>query len=356
MNLGINDRNHPLTRLSCLSASEELRGIDLAFFLLRKQKESDRYYRAKEFALSEEVGEWLKRQIVQEVRRLQIKEEDGSRRFEIGEYHLEVKKRDRLARLKLEKEIGLPYERKTALLRALANPDPLLDPAKTEFQIVQTELDGKRLHFFFYRKPKQSASRKRLAFGRSGELDFAKEELVELGGNIEFVLWDNELYISRLDAFENAFDYRDHVLKAKERNLEAITSLPFFEMEEADKDRFKRDCGAFFYTRTLAQMGPKQLEAIERSFGERCGELRMIRKRVPAHPERAEEYRRMYAPLWELYDFLDLERERVVYPEGRRPTVLLHFFADKIVQSFLTKEFGLTDFIDRAEEQESDRA
>ncbi|GGN95799.1 Kiwa anti-phage protein KwaB-like domain-containing protein [Saccharibacillus kuerlensis] len=356
MTLSINAPNHPLNLLGNEPDSEESTDVDLAFFLVRKQKEADRYYRAKAFSISEELSHWLKRQLIKEIRAMQIKEDDGSRRFVVSEYHLEVQKHGRLAKLTLGEEIGLPYERKNALLGALANPDGLLDVQETDFQVIQADVDGERLYFFFYRKPKQSASRKKWALGRSGELDFASDELIELGGKIDFMLVGDELYISNLLSFENVFDYRDHIVSARDRNLETITNMPFFAIDELDKERFKRDCSAIFHTRTLAQLGAEQLETLEENFKDRCSELRQIRNGVPSSAERAEEYRRTYAPLWELYDFLDLDHEVIMYPEGSRPTALLHFFADKIVQSFLTKEFGLADSIDSAGDRQEDNA
>ncbi|MEJ8304485.1 Kiwa anti-phage protein KwaB-like domain-containing protein [Saccharibacillus sacchari] len=351
MTLAINDPNHPLTKISRLSTPEELREINVAFSLVRKQKEADRYYRAKSLTLSESLNTWLKQQILRETRSLQIADSDGIRRFVVGEYHLEVQKQDQLARLTLDETIGIPYERKKRLLQALAHPDRLLETSNTEFQVVQLEVDGHRLYFFFYRKPKQSASRKKWAFGRSNELTEASEELIELGGKIEFVLFENELYISKLQSFEYVFDYRDHIVQARDHNLAKLTDMPFFAIAKADKERFKRDCAAFFHTRTVAQMSRKQMEALEQNFKDRCSELRTIRNAIPATADREREYRQAYAPLWELYEFLDLENEQVVYPEGSRPTVLLRFFGNKIVQSFLTKEFGLTDSIDSAEQR-----
>ncbi len=351
MTLTINDSNHPLTKLSRLSTLEELRAINVAFSLVRKQKEADRYYRAKSLSLSESLSAWLKQQILRETRALQIAESDGTRRFAVGDYHLEVQKPDQLARLTLDETIEIPYKRKKRLLQALAHPDNLLETTDTEFQVVQLEVDGHRLYFFFYRKPKQSASRKKWAFGSSNELTEASEELIELGGKIEFILFENELYISRLQSFEYVFDYRDHIVQARDRNLDTLTDMPFFAIAAADKERFKRDCAAFFHTRTVAQMSEKQMDALEQNFKERCSELRMIRNAIPASADREREYRQAYAPLWELYDFLDLEKEQVIYPEGSRPTVLLRFFGNKIVQSFLTKEFGLTDSIESTEQR-----
>ena len=351
MTLAINEPHHPLTKLSRLTTPEELREINVAFSLVRKQKEADRYYRAKTLSLSESLSTWLKQQILREVRALRITESDGTRRFVVGEYHLEVQKLDQLARLTLDETIGIPYERKKRLLQALAHPDSLLETTDTEFQVVQLECDGHQLYFFFYRKPKQSISRKKWAFGSSNELTEASEELIELGGKIEFMMIENELYISRLQSFEYVFDYRDHIVQARERNLGTLTAMPFFAIAEADIERFKQDCTAFFHTRTVAQMSEKQMEALEQNFKDRCSELRMIRNNMPTTADREQEYRQAYAPLWELYDFLDLEKELVIYPEGSRPTVLLRFFGNKIVQSFLTKEFGLTDLIENAEQR-----
>ncbi|MDO3409464.1 DUF4868 domain-containing protein [Saccharibacillus sp. CPCC 101409] len=350
MTLPINDDKHPLFKLSRLDPNGDLPPIDLAFFLVSKQKEADRYYRAKEFALSEAAGDWLKRQIVKETGQLQIREEDGSVRFEVGPYNLEAEKPYRLAQLTLSEKIGLPYVRKQAILGALANPDEGLKQSETEFQVVQLNSDGRNLYFFYYRKPKRSTSKKRILIGRSGELDFADDGLIELGGKIEFVLLDNELYIANLRHFEYVFDYRDHIVQARDRNLNTITGMSFFDIGQEDKERFKRDCAAFFHTRTVAQMGPRQLEALERNFKARCDDLRRIRKGMPRNAERAKEYRNKYAPLWELYEFLDLEQQKVIYPENSRPTTLLHFFADKIIQSFLTGDFGVADSMQPAEE------
>ncbi|OWA36970.1 hypothetical protein B9G55_02525 [Saccharibacillus sp. O16] len=350
MTRSLNDIRHPLHRLSLLSDPQEIEKLGLAFYLVRRQKEADRYYRAKEFVLSSEVSDWFKRQLIKEVQALQI-EEEGVRRFVVGDYHLEANKLHRLAKLTLNEKLPLPYERKNLLLRALADPDELLDTRKTEFQVVQVDLESSRLYFFYYRKPKQSASKKRWALGRSGELDFSEDELIELGGKIEFVLSDHELYIANLTSFENVFNYRDHIVQAREHNLSTILKMPFFaDTPQADRERFKRDCESFFPTRRLAQMGEPQLEALEHHFKERCSDLRMIRNGIPGNAEREREYRRIYAPLWELYAFLDLEREQVKYPEGSHPTVLLRFFADKIVRSFLTGDFGLADAVENPED------
>jgi len=46
-----------------------------------------------------------------------------------------------------------------------------------------------------------------------------------------------------------------------------------------------------------------------------------------------------HSSIWGLFDHIDLENRKVIYHEGASPKPLIHFFADKIVKSFLTEDY-----------------
>ncbi|WP_046225416.1 Kiwa anti-phage protein KwaB-like domain-containing protein [Paenibacillus dauci] len=340
--MNINDQDHPVNRLSGMETSAEaMEQIGLTFFTVRKQKEADHYYRARESAISADVQNWLKKQIIYAFRSFQRENGQGEDEFMVSDYNFEVQKNDTLAMLELDSSEGTVSERKEGLLFALEHPDSSLEDASTHFQMIQIQLDNENIYCCFYRKPKRNIGKKKFAFKNSGELQFADSELLEIGGPIDFFIVNNTIYISSLRPFEYAFDYQDHINELRDENLERITALPFFDGEESNKEEFEDSCRQYFYSRSLAQIQPETIEVLQRNFEDRCEELKLIRRKMPRNAKQAEAYQRKYRALWELYDFIDLDKRKIVFHKDQEPKTLIQFFSDKIVQSFLTGDYGV---------------
>ncbi|AFM40262.1 hypothetical protein Desaci_1232 [Desulfosporosinus acidiphilus SJ4] len=117
--------------------------------------------------------------------------------------------------------------------------------------------------------------------------------------------------------------------------------MPFFDYVDSNKEIFEESCKQFIYSRGLAQIKPETLNAIQENFEKRCEELLIIKSSIPAEPEQKSKYIERYNTLWKLFDYIDLDRKKIIYHEGDSPTTLIHLFADKIVKSFLTEDFRI---------------
>ncbi|WP_046215527.1 Kiwa anti-phage protein KwaB-like domain-containing protein [Paenibacillus wulumuqiensis] len=340
--MNINAPDHPVYRLAAMeTTAEALEQMGLSFFTVRKQKEADHYYRARESAISADVQNWLKKQVVYAFRSFRQENSREESEFMVSDYNFEVQKNDTLAMLELDSSEGTVAERKEGLIFALEHPDSGLEDSSTHFQMIQIQLEDENIYCCFYRKPKRSIGKKKFAFKNSGELQFADSELLEIGGPIDFFIVEDTIFISNLRPFEYAFDYQDHINELRDENLERITALPFFDGEESNREEFEDSCRQYFYSRSLAQIQPETIEVLQRNFEDRCEELKLIRRKMPRQPERAEAYRRKYRALWELYDFIDLDKRKIRFHKDQEPKTLIQFFSDKIVQSFLTGEYGV---------------
>lgn len=177
-----------------------------------------------------------------------------------------------------------------------------------------------------------------MVFKNSNQFVFIDDSIIDVGGNIDFFIVDDYIFIINVKNFEYAFDYRDHINVLRNQNLTQIISMPFFDHEGSNKSIFEESCKRFFYSRSLAQIKPETLNAIQANFQDRCTELAYIKDNVPTEQVEKEKYMLKYGTLWDLFEYIDLENYKIVFSEGF-PKTLLHFFADKIVRSFLTEDF-----------------
>lgn len=347
--MNINHAEHPVQLLIACDTEEKKSQIDLKFFLVRKEKEADHYYRSKVIILAEEVIIWLKDQLIDSFKSFQHTEGEKAI-FAVSDYHLEVQKNEQLAKLVINEQYRTLNTRKNGLLYALTETDQTIEEQDTHFQMIRLDIEQHKIYCCFYRKPKAGTKKRKLAIKDSNVFHFVSDDLLELGGKIDFFMINKEVYISNLLSFENMFDYRDHIHEARDYNLNQILNLPFFAGEHSNKHIFEQHCKQHVYSRSLAQLNSDNLAALEENFEERCDELKLIRKRLPRNPQKAEEYLKKYAAIWELYSFIDLEHYQIKYEPNQKPTTLIHFFADKIKQSFLTKNFSIALDIDTISE------
>lgn len=171
-------------------------------------------------------------------------------------------------------------------------------------------------------------------------MEIKKKPEIELGGALDFFACGQFIFINNLRYFEYTFDYTDHITEKREKNLEFITNLEFFQGPDSNKSEFIEQSSKYIYSRSLAQISDQTLSALKNNFENRCMELQKIKRAYDkSNPEEQVIIKRKYKEIWPLFDFIDLESRTIKYDSDKRPITLIHFFADKIVRSFLTQEF-----------------
>lgn len=334
--MDINDTNNLLYILSEAS-EDQLSEIDISLSLIRKQKESDAYYQSLEISLASDVKKWLKKHIVRTLNTLRQKDSEGNYKFFVADYNHEIQKNDTIAKFDVTESEEL-MDKKNKLITAVRNSDPLFPEKYTNFQIVSITHQTEQVFFCFYRGVKKSSSkRKRAVFKNTNQFEFIDHTIIDLGGNFDFILFGNHIFILNVTNFEYAFDYRDHINKLRDENLTKIISMPFFNDERSNKKEFEESCKTFIYSRVLAQINSETLSALQDNFEARCNELAEIKRNVPEDPLEKEKYIKKYEKLWQLFEYIDVNEYKIIYKKGDSPTPLIHFFADKIVKSFLTE-------------------
>ncbi len=338
--MDLNQRDNLIHRISVMTEAE-LTNVDLSLHLVRLQKESDPSYQSTEIQLAPDVIRWVKKNIVKTLQGLKEIDDSGSDIFLVGDYNHEITVNDRIAKFAYadRREIR---EKAGRLIAALSHPDPEYPEKHTKFQIVKLTYNEQTAYFCYYRGIKKNSMRstKRLmVFKNANQFVFAEDTVLDLGGNIDFFLIGDHIFIVNVKAFENAFDYRDHIAELRDHNLSQLVAMPFFDGESSNKASFESSCKNFIHSRGLAQIKPETLSAVQENFQARCAELSRIRANVPEDPTEQEKYKKRYGTIWELFEYIDLENRKIVYVEGASPTALIHFFADKIVKSFLTEDF-----------------
>lgn len=338
--LDINDKSNFINKL-CNMTEEELTDVDLSLFLVRLQKEADHLYQASGIQLAPDVIKWLKKNIVKTIQGLKEVDDNEREVFLVGDYNHEITVNDQIAKFtytgyeEISGKIG-------KLIAALNSPDPEYPEKHTKFQIVKLTLNEQSAYFCYYRGIKKNSmrsSKKLMVFKNANQFVFAEDTVIDLGGNVDFFILRDHIFITNVKSFENAFDYRDHIAELRDQNLAQIVSMPFFEGETSNKELFEESCKKFIHSRGLAQIKPETLNAVQENFQDRCSELSRIKSNVPDEEAEREKYLKKYGTIWELFEYIDLDNRKIIFIEGASPKALIHFFADKIVRSFLTEDF-----------------
>ncbi|MCY7971048.1 DUF4868 domain-containing protein [Bacillus spizizenii] len=342
--MNLNDTQNIINVLTELDERKEddLSKFDFSLYLLKKQKEADIYYQSSEVALASDVQVWAKKQLIGKLKDLKKQEGDEGGQFYIGDYNDEIQRKEQLAKLDMDKSQTLK-KKKDDLIKAIRNNSEMYDEKKTNFIIARVMYNGNEALFGYYRGDKgakKNTSRKRkLIFKNTNQFEFVEHTVIDLGGNFDFILIDNMIFIDNVTNFEYTFDYRDEINKKRDANLETIVSMPFFEGPEADIEEFEKSCKRFIFSRGLAQIQPDTLDALQEKFEERCNELSILKQRTPQNPEEQEKYKEGLGTIWDLFSFIDFENKRIKFKKGENPKPLIHFFADKIARSFLTENY-----------------
>lgn len=335
--MNINSRDNFINQLTSLN-NDEITNVDLSFYLVKKQKEADNFYLSLEKQLAPDVNTWFKSHIIEELKELKTTNHNDEFSFNVAEYNFEIQKNDHIAKLNLN-SIDQLLQRKQGLINALCGEANVFSEDLINFQIVKMSYNDSSAYFCFYRGTKKNTSKKKYVMKNTNQLHFVENSIIDVGGKIDFFIFDDFVFILNVTNFEYAFDYRDHINRARDQNINQIIALPFFNGDASNADVFAEKCKTFIYSRSLAQISPSTIDALQTQFIERCNELSIIKSALPEEPALAEIYKTKFGSLWNLFDYLDLENHQIKYDEDSSPTPLIHFFADKIVKSFLTEDF-----------------
>jgi hypothetical protein len=329
-----------MNKLSMMT-DEELDTLDLQVHLVSKANQSDALYFARKEILDSDLRIWLKKRIKKELNNIKIDSAEG-KKFYTAEYNHELTKADYIAKLVIEDDEDLKDKLEKLFKSLNYNNNTFLDK-DAKFQVVKISKNTDNAYFIFYRGVKISAMERRnvskLPTVRDREqLVIQDKNVIEFGGKIELFIHEDIMYILNPRTLEYTFNYDDHIKRQRDNNLETITNMSFFD-DESNTTKFKETSSQYILSRGLASIKRETLDALEESFEERCEELNMIKSDIPDNEPHREEYLEKYSSLWPLYEHIDVENQKVRFNPDHEVTPLLHFFSDKIVESFLTKKF-----------------
>lgn len=338
--LGLNSSENFIHKISMMT-DEEIKTLDLQVHLVSKANQSDALYFSKNEILNTDLRMWLKKRIKKELNNIKIDSAEG-KKFYTAEYNHELTKADYIAKLVIENDDDLK-DRLEKLFQSLNHSNSTFLDKDAKFQIVKISKDADYAYFIFYRGVKISAMERRnvskLPTVRDREqLVIQDKNVIEFGGKIELFIHEDIMYILNPRTLEYTFNYDDHIKRQRDYNLESITNMSFFD-DASNTTKFKETSNQYILSRGLASIKTETLEALEESFEERCEELKMIKSDIPDNEPDREAYLERYSSLWPLYEHIDVENQKVRFNPDHEVTPLLHFFSDKIVESFLTKKF-----------------
>lgn len=342
--MNLNDTHNVINVLTELDERKEddLSKFDYNIYLVKKQKEADIYYSATEISLAPEVQTWAKKQLINTLKKLKNQNEEN--KFIVGNYNDEIQRKEQLAELNMDSMETLK-KKKDDLNLALRNHDQVYDESKTNFIIVRVNYNGQEALLGYYRSDKgakTNVSRNKKKIYRiknTNQFEFVDHTVIELGGIFHFILIRNKIFINNVTYFEYTFDYRDEINRKRDQNIATIISMPFFEDSNVNVEEFEKSCKKFIFSRSLAQIKPSTLSALQENFEERCEELAELKRRVPEESEAKERYKKELGTIWDLFDYIDFENKTIKFDKGQNPKPLIHFFADKIARSFLTEDY-----------------
>lgn len=335
----LNDEINFVNKLIKMS-EENLQKLDLQVYLVSKAPTTDDLFFSKKEFLDDQLRIWLKKNIKKGLSDLQV-DEGQEKKFYISNYSHELTKPSYIAKLEVNKDSDLKEKVNKLLLSLTQNNTDFLDK-KTNFQVIKLSDNRDALYVFYYRGIKASGiqkknAKKMPAVRDRDKLVIQESDVVEFGGSIELFLQNNFLYILNPRTLEYTFNYDDHIKNQRDKNLQTITEMSFFD-ENSNIGEFLEISSRYILSRGLASITSETLEALEESFEERCIELKDIRDRIPTEENEKQEYLKKFESLWPLYEHIDIENKKIRFNPNSEITPLLHFFSDKIVESFLTKK------------------
>lgn len=329
----LNDSQHILNQIINCKNNE----LGLEIFFIRHYSKLDEKYKSKEITVSDDLVNWLKNNIKQEIQAIKFKNNPNEGPvFQYHDYNDELTINDSVAILDVEKKGNPIKNRLLKLKESTTNDTGVLN--HTNFSLVKLTLNEEAIYTGYYKGIRKNGTKKKYALGliESNEFYELTQPMIELGGNIAFVIHKNNIFVLNPKLFEYAFKYTDHITKMRDRNLSKIVNMPFF-CDPIASSKFYEKSRDHLRARSIAQISEETLEQLENNFNDRCTELKEIKRNIDDNPEIAEEIRKDLGIILDLIDYIDLDKNQIIFSEESDPTPLLHLFQDKIMSSFLTK-------------------
>lgn len=332
----INSEQHMINKILNLE-EKEYSNIGINIYLVNRDKQKDEYYFSKSVEVDSKIKEFLRIYIIEQLTSFKIDEDQG---FLIQKYNQEFQLNDYLGQFNLA-ELGDENKAvsKIHLLKKAIVKDSLENIKQAKFQIITLSYENEKVDFCFYTGIKKNAKTKRLALFSSNEFKLISEEIIEFGGKLSFFMDEKDVYVIDPRYFEYAFDYTDHIAEISQNNIEQITTMNFFP-DDNTRENFKKASSHQLFARSLARIEPETLKNVEKYYHDRIGELKEIKNKRDeiTNASEKEKFEKTIGELNDLIGFIDFSNDTIKFNEGENPKPLLHFFQDKIVTSFLTKE------------------
>lgn len=320
-----------------------LDGIDLEAYLFRHVKQ-DSIYKSSQVNLlanssedSEEatnLNDWLKNNIQSYLANLTV-----DNLFPLTNYNIEVNVNDNIAVIDLSEQSDDSdlITRYRKIIEAASNSTPE-ELNIANFQIIKLKFEEEIAYLGYYKGLQKSTTHRKIMTYSESDLRGIKKGIVNIGGDVAFILINNKIFIMNPRNFEFAFKYTDEINAKRDVALNRIVELPCFRDQEI-KTIFLEKSGSHLYARSLAQIKTETFDYIEEYYNLRCSELAGIKENLEnSTEEEASEIKNNFGILIDLLDLINFEdNNSIMLTQDSNVTPLLHLFQDKIMESFLSK-------------------
>lgn len=311
-----------------------LKEVKFNLYLVQKAPHLDEAFLTNKQQVDSEISKVVKEKLQKSINYLKEQEQGKSeeeREFLIEKYNDETVKKDFIASLCLEEDSELA-DKVDKLKGSLRKDNLEIQFSQVKFQVIQLTYDNEEIYFIFYRGLSTEAGRQKKmkiwAEEKSGKFTLSNDTFLEIGGNVEILLYGKHLYIVSPRTLEYTFDYRQHIERKRDKAIDRIVGMNFFADIE-NRDYFRNHATSYRLSRKLAQIEEEEFNLIEENFSSRCEEIKKLL-------ESDEEENHI---LLNLTKHLDLEGKKISIDQDADFQVLIDFFAHKIKIDFITKEF-----------------
>lgn len=301
--------------------------IKIELYLLRRLKNKDEEYEALELTIKEDVNDFLKEVLNNNLYNLSDENE-----FSVSSYNDEFHINDTLASMNINEhpELKNSYDN---LKKSFSNKSLKLKNAK--FQVIKLidEENKNACYVFYYQGTKKTSSNKKFGIIESNDFKLVDKDLVKIGGFLDFIIDEkNNLYIHSPRAFEWAFNYTDHINKKRDENINEILQKNIFLNSETE-EIFEKEAKKYLRSRAIASMDENLISNLEHYLNDRFNEL-----------EELKENGENLGEISELFEFIDFEKNKIKITNDHQKNInpVFYLLQNKIVESFLTKEFKMS--------------
>ena len=281
-----------------------------------------------------DLNDWLKDYICKSI----LKFKGENKFFNLTKYNVEISEKDKIAEIDLnDNKYKILKEKKDKLINCInsESSDDVINI--TNFQMSKIYQDDLCIYVCFYGGAKKSTKQRRIFNLRGKKFKEIDDGIINIGGDFDFIIEDEKIYVKNYRNFEFAFKYTDEIEKRRDHVVEKIISLNLFDKDS--ESIFKEKSGEYTYSRGLANIDEDTLSNIQNYYTKRCEEISLISKKLKeATDEEKEQLEKENGILIKLVDFFDFNNYKIKISEDDNITPLIHFFEDKIMKSFLTEK------------------